>query len=76
MRCIYEIRFEVTWKSLQPGTWTEQVLKVLSDEDAHPAIDKARQAALSQHRLDDNVRENKCSGFRLGGLSLIAQADL
>jgi hypothetical protein len=76
MQCIYEIRFEVTWESLQPGTWTEQTLKVVSQEDARAAIDKARQAALAQHRLDDNGRENKCSGFRLRGVSLIGQADL
>jgi hypothetical protein len=76
VQCIYEIRFEVTWESLQPGTWTEQVLKVLSEEDAQAGVDKARQAALAQHRLDDNGRENKCSGFRLWGVTVIAQANL
>lgn len=76
MQCIYEIRFEVTWESLQPGTWTEQVLKVTSEADAQAATDKARESALAQHRLDDNGREIKCSGFRLRGVSLIAQADL
>ena len=76
MRCIYEIRYEQQWESCEPSQWLEQTVRVLADEDAQQAVDRARKAAMENHRLDDNGRESKCTGFRLRGVSLVAQADL
>jgi len=76
MKCIYEIRYEQQWESSEPSQWLEQVVRVLGDEDAQQAIDKAREAAMKQHRLDDSGRESKCAAFRLRGVALIAEAEL
>src|SRR5207253_3152549 len=56
MRCIYEIRYEQQWESCEPSQWLEQTVRVLADEDAQQAADRARTAALENHRLDDNGR--------------------
>lgn len=76
MKCIYEIKYEVQWTSLEPKHWTEESLRVLSDEDALEAVNKAKEAALAQHRLDDTGRECRCTGFRLRGVTLVADAQL
>ena len=76
MKCIYEIKYEVRWESLEPKHWTEESLRVLSDEDALEAVNKAKEAALSQRRLDDSGRESRCTEFRLRGVILVADAQL
>lgn len=76
MPCIYEIRYEMQWHSSEPDHWVAQSVRVLAGADAQEAVDKARQAALALHRLDENGREERCKGFRLREVALIAEAQL
>ena len=76
MKCIYEIRYEVQWHSSEPTHWEARSVKVCVGEDALEAVEKARQVALAQHRLDDSGREEHCTRFRLREVVLIAEAQL
>jgi hypothetical protein len=76
MHCIYEVRYEVQWHSAAPSLWEYDTIKVFAGPDALEAIEKARQAALARHRLDENGREVQCAGFRLREVVLIAEAQL
>lgn len=76
MTCIYEVRYEFRWHSSEPTHWEYQVVKVACGPDAMEAVEKARNAALSLHRLDENGREERCSSFRLKEVVLIAEAQL
>ena len=76
MKCIYEVRYEVQWYSSEPTHWEAQAVKVCAGLDALEAVSKAKEAALAQKRLDDNGREEHCSGFRLREVVLIAEAQL
>jgi hypothetical protein len=76
MNCIYEIRYEVQWQASTPAHWEAQKVRVSSREDAQEAIDRARKAALAQHRLDENGLEEQCTLFRLREVVLLAEAEL
>jgi hypothetical protein len=76
VKCIYEVRYEVQWYSSEPTHWEAQALKVFAGPDALEAVDKAKEAALAQKRLDENGREEHCTGFRLREVVLIAEAQL
>jgi hypothetical protein len=76
MTCIYEVRYEFRWHSSEPTHWEFQSVKVAAGADATEAVEKARQAALSLHRFDENGREERCSSFRLKEVVLIAEAEL
>jgi hypothetical protein len=76
MTCIYEVRYEIRWQSSEPTHWEYQTIKVAACLDAQEAIDKVEQSALALHRLDENGREERCVGFRLREVALIAEAQL
>jgi hypothetical protein len=76
MKCIYEVRYEVQWHSSKPTHWEAQVVRVFAGPDAQEAITKAREAALGQHTMDDNGLEERCVGFRLREVILVAEAQL
>jgi hypothetical protein len=76
MRCIYEVRYEVQWRTSEPSQWEPQTVKVCAGPDAQEAVDRAREAALAQARLDENGKEERCTAFRLREVALLAQADL
>ena len=76
MQCIYEVRYEMQWQSFEPTHWEAAVVRVCAGRDALEAVEKARKAALAQHRLDDNGHEIRCSNFRLREVVLIAEAQL
>jgi hypothetical protein len=76
MQCIYEVRYEVQWHSSEPTHWEALSVRVCAGPDALEAVEKARKAALAQHRMDDNGREEQCTGFRLREVALIAEAQL
>jgi hypothetical protein len=76
MKCIFEVRYEVQWHSSEPTHWEPQSVRVLSGPDALEAVAKAREAALKQSRLDDNGRQEHCTGFRLREVALVAEAQL
>jgi hypothetical protein len=76
MKCIYEVRYEVQWHSSEPTHWEAQAVKVCAGADALEAVNRAKQAALSQKRLDDNGLEEHCTAFRLREVVLIAEAQL
>jgi hypothetical protein len=76
MKCIYEVRYEIQWQSSEPTHWEYHTVKVCSDADAQQAVDEARKAALAVHRLDENGREERCTGFRLREVALLAEAQL
>jgi hypothetical protein len=76
MKCIYEVRYEMQWQSSEPTHWEAQSVRVFAGPDAQEAVEKARQAALAQHRLDDNGREERCATFRLREVVLVAEAQL
>jgi hypothetical protein len=76
MKCIYEVRYDIQWLSAEPTHWERQVVRVCVDEDALKAVERARQKALAQTRLDENGREDRCRDFRLREVVLIAEAEL
>jgi len=76
MHCIYEVRYQFRWHSAAPDHWEEGVARVLSGADAQEAVDKARAKALEMHQLDDNGRQERCTGFRLREVVLIAEATI
>jgi hypothetical protein len=74
--CIYEVKFEFRWESAEPSHWESKSVRVCAGADAQEAVDKAKKATLAQHRLDENGKEERCSGFRLREVLLVAEADL
>jgi hypothetical protein len=76
MQCIYEVRYEIQWQSVEPTHWEYDKVKVFAGPDALEAVEKARKEALTRRRLDDNGREMHCTGFRLREVVLIAEAQL
>jgi hypothetical protein len=76
MKCIYEVRYEIQWHSSEPTYWEAQAVKVCAGPDALEAVNRAKQAALAQKRLDENGLEEHCTGFRLREVVLIAEAQL
>jgi hypothetical protein len=76
MKCIYEVRHDVQWHSSEPTHWEQHAVKVCAGPDAQEAVDKARSAALTQKRIDDNGMEETCTGFRLREVILVAEAQL
>ena len=76
MTCIFEVTYEVQWDSSDARKWETQAVKVLAGADAIAAVAKAKAAALSQRRLDDNGVEHQCVSFRLRGVALVAEAEL
>lgn len=76
MTCIYEVRYEFQWHSSEPTHWEYETVKVFAGPDAVEAIEKVRSAVSKRRRLDDNGREEHCTGFRLREVVLIAEAEL
>jgi hypothetical protein len=76
MYCIYEVRFDFRWHSASPDHWESRKLRVLAGPDAQEAIDKARESILKMHQLNDNGLEERCTGFRLREVVLVAEANL
>ncbi len=72
MHGIYEVRFEFRWHSASPDHWESRTLGVLAGQDAQEAVDKAREATLKMHQLNDNGLEERCTGFRLREVILAA----
>jgi hypothetical protein len=73
---IYEVRYEYQWRSSEPTHWEAGAVKVCAGPDALEAVEKAKQAALAQRRLDENGKEERCVGFRLRQVTILAEADL
>ncbi len=76
MYCIYEVRFDFRWHSANPDHWESRTLRVLAGPDAQEAVDKAREATLKMHQMNDNGLEERCTGFRLREVLLVAEANL
>lgn len=76
MHCIYEIRYDFRWHSAAPDHWEQGCVRVLAGDDAQAAVDKAREAALRLHQLNHNGLEERCTGFRLREVVLVAEATL
>jgi hypothetical protein len=76
MHCIYEVRYEIRWHSAAPDLWERHSVHVLAGPDAQDAVDKARTAALKMHQMNDNGLEERCTGFRLREVVLVAEASL
>jgi hypothetical protein len=74
MHCIFEVRYQFRWQSAMPDCWESATVRVLAGPDAQEAVNKVRENALRQHQLDDNGREERCTGFRLREVILIAEA--
>lgn len=74
--CIYEVRYEFQWHSSEPTHWEYETVRVLAAQDATAAIDKVRTAVSARKRLDENGREEHCTGFRLREVVLVAEAEL
>lgn len=76
MHCIYEIRYAYRWHSAAPDHWEFANVRVLAGPDAQAAVDKAREAALKMHQLNDNGLQERCTGFQLREVVLVAEATL
>jgi hypothetical protein len=76
MHCIFEVRYEIRWHSAAPDHWEALTLRVLAGPDAQEAIDKVREAALKMQQLNDNGMQERCTGFRLREVILVAEAQL
>jgi hypothetical protein len=76
MHCIFEVRYQFRWHSAAPDHWESAVTRVLAGPDAQEAVLKVREAALKLHQLDHNGREERCTGFRLREVMLVAEATM
>jgi hypothetical protein len=76
MHCIYEVRYQFRWHSNAPDHWETASVRVLAGPDGQDAIDKAREAALRLHQMNDNGVEERCTGFRLREVVLVAEATM
>jgi hypothetical protein len=74
--CIYEVRFEMQWRSSEPTHWESESVRVFAGRDALEAVEKVKAAVLARQRLDDNGRDEHCTGFCLREVVLIAEAQL
>ncbi|MFO0925606.1 MAG: hypothetical protein U0736_01020 [Gemmataceae bacterium] len=74
--CIYEVRYQFRWHSAAPDHWEHAVLRVLAGADAQEAVNKVRESAFKLRQLNDNGLEERCTGFRLREVVLIAEAAL
>jgi hypothetical protein len=76
MHCIYEVRYQFRWHSAAPDHWEDSTVRVLAGPDAQEAVNKVRETALKMHQLNDNGLEERCTGFRLREVHLVAEAQL
>lgn len=76
MHCIYEIRYQFRWHSAAPDHWEQASIRVLAGPDAQEAVNKARESALRLHQMNDNGLEERCTGFRLREVFLVAEATM
>lgn len=76
MHCIYEIRYQFRWHSAAPDHWEDASVRVFAGPDAQEAVEKAREAAMRLHQMNDNGVEERCTGFRLREVVLVAEAVL
>ena len=76
MHCIYEVRYQFRWHSATPDHWESETVRVLAGPDAQEAVNKAREAALKMRQVDNNGMEERCTGFRLLEVRLLAEAAL
>ncbi len=76
MMCIYEVRYEMQWRSSEPTHWESETVRVFAGRDALEAVEKVKGVILTRHRLDENGREERCTGFRLREVHLVAEAQL
>lgn len=76
MRAIYEVHYEVQWQSSEPTHWESFSVRAFSDLDALDAVEKVKRHAMSRHRLDENGREERSTGFRLREVLFVAEAEL
>jgi hypothetical protein len=76
MKCIYEVRYDEQWSTAEPSHWEKQSVRVCAEMDALVAVEWVKEHVLSQTRLDQNGMEERCSGFRLREVVLIAEAEL
>lgn len=74
--CIFEVRYQFRWHSAAPDHWEHAVVRVLAGQDAQEAVSKVREAALKMHQLNDNGLDERCTGFRLREVVLVAEASL
>jgi len=74
--CIYEVRYQFRWHSNAPDQWESATVHVFAGADALDAVEKARAAALKMHQVNDNGLEERCTGFRLREVILVAEASL
>lgn len=86
MRTIWAVTFEQEF-SYEPGEWQENTINVLAGDDAEEAVAAVREAALKERGNDtgdddeietdsEPVGEWSCTGFRLLGVRLEAQAEI
>ena len=76
MQCIFEIRYQIRWHSAAPDHWEEGCVRVLSGPDAQEAVAKVREMSMGLHQMSDNGLEERCTGFRLREVLLVAEASL
>jgi hypothetical protein len=76
MHCIYEVRYEFRWHSNAPDHWEPGSVRVFAGADAQAAVDKVRETAMKMRQLNDNGVEERCTGFRLREVILVAEATL
>lgn len=76
MHCIFEIRYQFRWHSAAPDHWEQATVHVCTGPDAQEAVNRAREHALKMRQLNDNGLEERCTGFRLREVMLLAEATL
>jgi hypothetical protein len=76
MHCIYEVRFEFRWHSAAPDQWEPHNIRVLAGPDAQEAVDKVREWSLKKRQVNNNGLEERCTGFRLREVVIVAEATL
>ena len=74
MKRIYEVEYEEKWPGCE---WVSSSIKVAGNGNALDAVAKTRKYVLGlTYENEENNRIERCKGFRLLGISLVAQADI
>jgi hypothetical protein len=69
---IYKVNYEERWTGCRE--WMADSTNVLANGDAQQAIDRVKKQSLSNTYKDEKGKLQKCIGFRLREIEVLAEA--
>lgn len=72
-KTIYEVRYRESWEG--SNEWMEAAKTVLAGGDAQVAIDRCKEAVLTQ-TISEDGKTLRIDGFELISVTVVAQAEI